>query len=350
MRGTRAYLSYRCTRAWLGAAALLVLIGCANSPPRPAFDARDAGLPSAVELDAVPFFPQEDNWCGPAALATALQHSGIAVSPAQLAGEVYLPERKGTLQMELLAAVRSRDLLAYVLEPELMVLLREVAAGHPVVVLQNLGFDWLPRWHYAVVVGFDLSKEIVLLRSGNEKRRRTAFTAFDRTWARGGRWAAIALRPQHLPASASADRLIRAAHDLEITGNLSAAFDAYTAASAAWPEHFATHFALGNAAYQLGELQVAEAALRRATRLQPAMAFAWNNLAYVLAATGCNDEARRAAHCAAILAPHDRRVADTQQAIATSQRKSTTPCEPVVCEAALRPLHDYSVVPKQKLD
>lgn len=337
MDRTRACLSSRCTRAWLGAVALVVLVGCASSPPRPAFDASDAGLPPAVELDAVPFFPQEDNWCGPAALATVLQHSGVAVIPEHLADEVYLPQRKGSLQMELLAAGRARERLVYVLEPEFEAVLREVAAGHPVLVLQNLGFDWLPRWHYAVVVGFDLSQETVLLRSGSEKRRRTAFTAFDRTWRRGGRWAAVVLQPQLLPVTASADRLIRAAHDLEITGNLPAAFDAYTAAGTAWPEHFATQFALGNAAYQLGELHVAEAALRRATRLQPAMAYAWNNLTYVLAATGCSDEARTAAHCAAILAPHDPRVADTQQTIATIQGKSSAPCEPVVCAAALRP-------------
>jgi hypothetical protein len=33
--------------------------------------------------------------------------------------------------------------------------LREVAAGNPVLVLQNLSFAWAPVWHYAVVMGYD---------------------------------------------------------------------------------------------------------------------------------------------------------------------------------------------------
>src|SRR2546422_3737218 len=32
-------------------------------------------------------------------------------------------------------------------------LLAEVAAGHPVLVFQNLGLHWIPRWHFAVAVG-----------------------------------------------------------------------------------------------------------------------------------------------------------------------------------------------------
>lgn len=332
MRRTRASFPYPRVGAWLAALALAALGGCAATPPRTLVNTDGADLPTAIELVQAPFFPQEDNWCGPAALATVLQHSGVAVSPEHLASEVYLPARKGSLQMELLAAGRARERLIYVLEPELEAVLREVAAGHPVLVLQNLGFDWLPRWHYAVVVGFDLAQEVVVLRSGGEKRRRAAFTVFDRTWARGGRWAAVALKPQHLPASANPDRFMRAAHDLEATGKVRAALHAYTAASNAWPEHFVTQFALGNAAYQLGELPVAETALRRAAQLQPAAVSAWNNLAYVLAARGCGAEARTAAQCAVTLAPQNPAIMDTQNAVATSP--SSARCEPVECTAS----------------
>lgn len=337
MRRGRGCCFYPRSAVWMAALTLTLLSACASTPPITALSAHSADLPTAIELIDVPFFPQEENWCGPAALATVLQHAGVAAIPEQLASEVYLPERKGSLQMELLAAGRTRERVPYVLEPELGAVLREVAAGHPVLVLQNLGFDWLPRWHYAVVVGFDLAQNTVILRSGSESRRRTALTVFDRTWSRGERWATVVLKPHVLPVTADSDRFIRAAHDLEATGKLQAAFQAYTAASTAWPEHFVTQFALGNAAYRLGELPVAETALRRAAQAQPAAAPAWNNLAYVLAARGCGDEARAAAQCAAKLAPNDPGVADTQSALATTQNASAVDCQPVLCASSAAP-------------
>ena len=55
----------------------------------------------------------------------------------------------------MIAATRGYDRLAVVLDSSLDVVLREVSAGIPVLVLQNLGVASLPLWHYAVVVGFD---------------------------------------------------------------------------------------------------------------------------------------------------------------------------------------------------
>lgn len=41
-----------------------------------------------------------------------------------------------------------------------------LAAGHPVVVLQNLRLGRAARWHHAVAVGYDLRRHEVVLRSG----------------------------------------------------------------------------------------------------------------------------------------------------------------------------------------
>lgn len=321
--------------------AFAFIVSCASVPHIEALTGNVAGLPTAIELAEVPFFPQEDYWCGPAALATLLQQVQITVTPEQLASEVYLPERKGSLQMELLAAARARERLTYTLEPNLNAVLREVAAGHPVLVLQNLGFNWLPRWHYAVMVGFDLANGSVLLHSGRERRRQTSLHVFDRTWARGGRWAAVILKPDDMPATAQPDQFVRAGHDLETTGKLRAAFQAYVGASAAWPNHFSSHFALGNVAYRVGELEQSEAALRRAAQLSPQAAPAWNNLAYVLTARGCHREARVAAQCAATLAPDDANVADTIRTLTSEQTTSAASCQSVACPAA--PGHRSSV-------
>ena len=105
-------------------------------------------LAPRVELTETPFFPQEEHQCGPAALATVLNYHQLAVTPAELTPQVYLPEREGSLQIELVAAARRYGMLAYPLRGNLSDLMTEVAAGNPVLVLQNLAFGWLPKWHY----------------------------------------------------------------------------------------------------------------------------------------------------------------------------------------------------------
>ena len=81
-----------------------------------------------------------------------------------LIGEVYTPARKGSLQMAMIAAARRHGRLAYQIS-DLESLWPEIAAGNPIVILLNLGTSWLPIWHYAVVAGYDTSREHVIMRS-----------------------------------------------------------------------------------------------------------------------------------------------------------------------------------------
>ena len=134
-------------RPWPGVFFLVLLLvtlaGCATPQTERLLETAPA-FPRPVELTAVPFFPQEAYQCGPAALATVLNSSGLNVTPEALAPQVYLPERQGSLQFELLAAARRHGRVPYVLRPQLETLVTEVASGHPVLVLQNLGVAALP--------------------------------------------------------------------------------------------------------------------------------------------------------------------------------------------------------------
>ena len=151
-------------------ACALALSGCASMWPQTA-ELRRAlpqGIPERTELREVPFFPQEEYQCGPAALATVLAASGVKVTPEDLVPQVYLPERKGSLQVEMLAAARRHGLVSYQLAPRFEDLLRELAAGNPVIVLQNLAVG--DGWHYAVAVGYDYDSGMLVLRSGTTER------------------------------------------------------------------------------------------------------------------------------------------------------------------------------------
>ena len=265
-------------------------------------EAPTAGLPARVELDDTPFFPQQRYQCGPAALATVLNANGVAITPEALVPQVYLPAREGSLQVEIVAAVRRQGLLAVAIEPALDALLAEIAAGHPVLVLQNLGMAWLPRWHYAVAIGYDLAQQELILRSGTEPRHVMFFAVFLNTWDRSARWGIVVLAPGVLPAHAKPEPYLEAAIALETLGRKQEARAAYQAATERWPDNTLAWLGLGNTEYALDHAAQAETAFRRALRVQADAAAVWNNLAYALAARHCVGPAREAARCATRLA------------------------------------------------
>jgi len=131
-------------RCLLGGLLLLVLAGCATVQTDALRVSPPDDLPARVELQAVPYYAQEEHQCGPASLAMAMRATGLDVTPDQLAPQVYLPGREGSLQIEMMAATRRHGLVAYELAPSLADLLSEVAAGNAPVVLQNLAFNWYP--------------------------------------------------------------------------------------------------------------------------------------------------------------------------------------------------------------
>ncbi len=279
--------------------ALALLAACAAPQAERVLEA-PGDLPPKVELAEVPFFPQEAYQCGPASLAMALTSSGVLVRPDDLVAKVYSPARKGSLPPEMVSASRRHGRVAYPVST-LEDLLAELAAGNPVVVLQNLGFSWYPRWHFAVVIGYDLPKEELVLHSGTEPREVLSLRHFERTWEMGGHWGLVVLPPSVLPARAKESAFVEAVIGLERARQWEAAIEAYRAALARWPASLGALMGLGNSRYVLGNLAGAERAFREAARAHRSAAPAFNNLAHVLAETGRREEAEAAARSAVAL-------------------------------------------------
>lgn len=276
----------------LAGVVFLLIGGCGGTlQTRAVLDAPADQLARRAELADVPFHAQEDYQCGPAALAMALNAAGMAADPEVLKPEVYLPQKQGSLQVEMLAAARRHGLVAYQLMPELANLLAEVADGTPVIVLQNLGLSWYQVWHYAVVIGYDLERREIILRSGREQRQVLPLTTFERTWARSGYWAMVALPPGRIPRSAEEVSFVSAVNALERMGRLEAARSSYLASVQRWPQSLAAQIGAGNASYRMKDLVQAEADFRQAVAAHPDSVAALNNLAQTLSDLGRDEEA-----------------------------------------------------------
>jgi hypothetical protein len=288
-----------------GLLAALCLSGCADLRQYQAgstqadamLAAPPAGLPLRVSLDAVPFFAQEEAQCGPAALATVLVNQGWPVTPIDLLSQVFTPAREGAFQVEMLAAARRQGALAVRVAPQLDALLREVAAGHPPLVLLNPALAAWPRWHYAVVVAFDLQDGTVTLRSGRTRDDVWPLSTFDFAWARSRRWGFVVTAPDQPSPIAGRDQLTEAVVAFARVQPPPLARSAYQAALSRWPAQPILEMGLAQTWADQRQWAEAVAALQAAVA-HGGGAAALNNLAIVSWQAGQVDQAREAAQAA----------------------------------------------------
>jgi tetratricopeptide (TPR) repeat protein len=306
---------------WLSCAAIFVS-GCAGHSIKP----ETGSLAPRFVIEGVTFYPQKAYQCGPAAIAMALSWAGLPLRPEDLVEEVYTPARKGSLQPDMLAAARRHGRIAYEISG-MKALLAEIAAGHPVIVLQNLGLSWYPVWHYAVVIGYDAGNETVFLHSGTTADRSMSAGVFYNTWKRSNFWGLLVLRPTQLPATANEIRFVEAVDGLEKARQWQAAVAGYLTALSRWPQSLPAAMGLGNSFYALGDLASAEAAFADAARRHPDSGAAFNNLAQVLFEQGALDTALDAARTAVALGGPLK--STFQQTLKEIQRaRSTIPARP----------------------
>ena len=207
----------------------------------------------------------------------------------------------------MITATRRHERLAYTIQG-LEGLLREIAADHPVVVLQNLGLSWIPRWHYAVVIGYDMSEPTITLHSGTRPARRVALSTFMRTWQRANQWGLLVLDPGRMPASGEVSAYLKSAFGLQQAGFAGSAVHAFQTAVEAWPDDIDARMGLGNACYASGDLPSAAAAFQNAVGIAPEHAAALNNLAHVLNELGDLENAERHARKAVAIGGAEQKI------------------------------------------
>ena len=315
--------------AGLALATALLLSGCSINPAWQL--TRTPADAAPILVGQVPFHPQTQYQCGPAALATVLGASGVAITPQALVPQVYLPEREGSLQLELVAATRRAGRIPYVVQASPDALIAQLREGRPVLVLQNLLTRSVPRWHYAVLVGSDPVRNRLILNSGTEKGLEVKAPKFLRTWDWAGRWAMVALRPGELPAQAEPAAYLSSVADFERVAGADAAQPAYRAALQRWPGDPRVHLALGNAAYAAGAHDRAAHHYRDGLAQAPEHPVLGNNYASVLGELGCRAEANAALEAARTASGEDGRwsaqLQETQAELAAGTANRSAVCD-----------------------
>lgn len=148
-------------------------------------------IPLSYIIKGVPFYPQLDYYCGPASLASVINYWGGNVTQEEIGAKIYRKELKGSLSLDLLLYAREKGFRAEMIRGDIERLKSEILKGRPVIAFINLGFRWLPRWHYVVVFGYDDRREELITHSGRERIKRFSYKRFIKMWEKTDYWALI---------------------------------------------------------------------------------------------------------------------------------------------------------------
>lgn len=292
----------------------LFLVACQSPPQSRQLLAEPPAISRQALINSVPFFPQQDYFCGPTTLSEVAAYYGVEHSADSIASLTFTPGLQGSLQIEMAAASRQLGFVAYEQRGNLSQLLQLIDEKFPVIVLQNNGLSWLPQWHYAVVIGYDLERREIILHSGLTAEYRLPLATFERTWHRANYWLLAMLPPERTSALLDPFLYTRACQDLLQTRQTAAGVTALISATQQWPDYWLPYFLLGN--HFLAQAP-AEAATWFAQGLplakqQPAYL---NNYALLLSELGCQAQALALIQAARQLAPDDTNIKASEQQI-----------------------------------
>jgi tetratricopeptide (TPR) repeat protein len=233
-------------------AGFLLLAGCQGTPQTDQLaNVTPAGLAPAYQIKNVPFVAQQQYYCGPTTLAEVFKFYGTQVSADDIAPKIFIPEKEGSLQLEMVTAARQYHYLPYQTQGTLTLLMQLISDDIPVIVFQNLSISLLPQWHYAVVTGFDLTKQTITLHTGVTQDHEMSFSLFEKTWGRGNYWLLAPVPPQVTSEHMVPFKYISAAYDmLKVAENNSKqqeqALLFLQSATKQWPNEWLAYFLLGN--------------------------------------------------------------------------------------------------------
>lgn len=299
-----------------------LLAGCQATPQTARLLEKRPNVPTQHLIVDVPFYAQQDFYCGPTTLAEVFNFYDIPLPPQNIGPKLFIPDLDGSLQIEMVAATRQQGLVAYAKRGNLETLLALVAEDIPVVVLQNVALSWLPMWHYALVIGYDLDSGEVIMHTGVTEQHRLNLATFERTWGRGDYWLMAAVPPTKMSEQFTPLSYTQAAQDLLATGQSAAGISALQTAIAQWPDYWLSYFLLANHFLPEDPQQAAiwyQKGYQYAAQNVPYL----NNYAFTLAALGCEPQARTLIAEGLAQQPENANLLDTQNEIAQLSHRAS---------------------------
>lgn len=209
-----------------------------------------------------------------------LNHLGLPVSSEEIAESNFSRKAKGTYQELMLSYSRSLGLVTVKVN-NYTDLFKEIDAGNPVIVFQNLGFDWYPLWHYSIIFGYDLKKMTLTMHSADEESKTQEIKKFDNSWKRGKNWAFVITAPRKLTPTTNETEYLKSASAFEQLNLNEPAKEAYLTMLTQWPQSYYAHFGLGNVYFSEKKFVQAQKSFEQSVLISPSFYMAWTNLAVV---------------------------------------------------------------------
>jgi tetratricopeptide (TPR) repeat protein len=300
-------------------AGFLLLGGCQGTPQadRIALQ-KPSGVPLSHTINNVPFYAQEQFYCGPTTLSEIFEYYGHSISANEIAPKIFIPDKEGSLQLEMITATRQYDFLPYAERGTLTKLMQLVSSDIPVIVFQNLSIQLLPQWHYAVVTGFDLTTRTMTLHTGLTPNHTMSFELFEKTWGRGNYWLLAPVPPNKISDKMNSFTYISAAYDMLEVGKDEQAIAFLGTATKQWPNQWLAYFLLGN--YYLDEQpEKAVKWFEEGYQVGQSQAAYINNYAYALASNGNLAKAQILIEEALLRFPNDDNVKKTALTIKAAE-------------------------------
>lgn len=224
-----------------------LLTACQSSPQADKLKQEGmASLPPSYVIDDVPFYPQEQFYCGPTTLSEVFGFYGVDIPPKDIAPKIFIPDKNGSLQLEMVSAARSYGFLPYSSRGTLTSIIELINDDIPVIVFQNLSIQLLPQWHYAVVFGHNNEKGTVTLHTGVTMQHEMSLALFEKTWARGNYWFLAPVPPDVASSAMEPFTYISAAYDMLKIGKDDVALPLLKTATKQWPSEWLSFFLIAN--------------------------------------------------------------------------------------------------------
>lgn len=146
-------------------------------------------------IKGVPFFPQDEYMCGPAALASVMGYWGEKTGMKDVAREVYEEKLKGTLPLDLFLYAKEKGFDAVYYKGSLADLREKIDAGVPLILFLNLGYESYPVGHYIVAVGYSDRSRAVMAHSGTTEEEVLTYDGLLKSWGKTG-FSTLLVRPR----------------------------------------------------------------------------------------------------------------------------------------------------------